>query len=79
MDIKLAMTCPRATQWISDRTTVSIGPDLGLDLTHREIMTSAEIKSLTLNLLSHPGAVGSLFLNQRLNSLFVHRGTAGST
>ena len=31
-------------------------PDAGLELTNREIMTRAEIKSQTLNQLSHPGA-----------------------
>ena len=31
-------------------------PDAGLDLMNYEIMTWAEIKSWTLNQLSHPGA-----------------------
>ena len=31
-------------------------PDKGLDLTNREIMTSAETKSQMLNRLSYPGA-----------------------
>ena len=35
---------------------VSTEPDVGLELTNHEIMTWAEIKSLTLNQLSHPGA-----------------------
>ena len=36
--------------------TISVEPDAGLELTNREIMTWAEIKSWTLNLLSHSGA-----------------------
>ena len=36
--------------------TVSTEPDVELELTNREIMTSAEIKSQMLNRLSHPGA-----------------------
>ena len=35
---------------------VGTEPDAGLDLTNREIVTRAEIKSGTLNRLSHPGA-----------------------
>ena len=34
---------------------VSAEPDMGLELTNREIMTWAEIKSHMLNQLSHPG------------------------
>ena len=34
----------------------SVEPNTGLDLTNCEIMTSVEIKSWTLNQLSHPGA-----------------------
>ena len=34
---------------------VSAEPNVGLDLTNHEIMTSAEIKSQMLNRLSHPG------------------------
>ena len=34
---------------------VSVEPNEGLDLTNCEIVTSAEIKSWTLNQLSHPG------------------------
>ena len=36
--------------------TVSPEPDVGLEPTNWEIMTCAEIKSQTLNQLSHPGA-----------------------
>ena len=36
--------------------TVSAEPDSGLEPTNREILTRAEIKSRTLNRLSHPGA-----------------------
>ena len=35
---------------------VSAEPHAGLDPTHCEIMTCAEIKSMSLNRLSHPGA-----------------------
>ena len=35
---------------------VSTEPNTGLEVTNREIMTRAKIKSLTLNRLSHPGA-----------------------
>ena len=44
--------------------TVRAEPNAGLDLTNREIMTWAKIKSWTLNRLSHPGApVQWLFKN----------------
>ena len=36
--------------------TVSGEPNVGTELTNREIMTRAKIKSRTLNCLSHPGA-----------------------
>ena len=36
--------------------TVSAESDVGLNLTDREIMTQAEVQSLTCNQLSHPGA-----------------------
>ena len=36
--------------------SVSTETSVGLDLMNREIITSAEIKSPTLNRLSHPGA-----------------------
>ena len=35
---------------------VSTEPDAGLEPTNHKIMTRAEIKSQTLNQLSHPGA-----------------------
>ena len=34
---------------------VDAEPDVGLELTNREIPTGAEIKSQTLNRLGHPG------------------------
>ena len=37
-------------------------PNVGLKLTNREIMTSAEIKSRMLNQLSHPDAPGICIL-----------------
>ena len=40
--------------------TVSTEPNTGLELPNSEIMTRAEIKSTTLNRLSHPSAPGSL-------------------
>ena len=40
--------------------TVSTETDVGLKLTNRDIMTWAEIKSWTLNRLSHPGAPYSI-------------------
>ena len=36
---------------------VSTEPNVGLDLTNREIMTWAKIKSRMLNRLSHPSAL----------------------
>ena len=36
-------------------------PDVGLELTNRELVTGAEIKSRMLNLLSHPGTPGTFF------------------
>ena len=42
---------------LSSLYTVSTEPDSGLKLTNRGITTWAEIKSLMLNRLSHPGAV----------------------
>ena len=39
----------------------STEPDVGLELTNREPMTQAKIKSWTLNLLNHPGAPKSNF------------------
>ena len=35
--------------------TASVGPDVGLESTNRQMMTQAEIKSRTLNRLSHSG------------------------
>ena len=37
--------------------TVGAKPDVGLELTNREIMTSAETKSWSLNQLSYPGVL----------------------
>ena len=37
-------------------STDSAEPDVGLELTNDQIMTSAEVKSQRLNRLSHPGA-----------------------
>ena len=44
--------------------TVSTEPAVGLDLTNREITTWAEIKSWTLNWLSHPGTPIKFFVYQ---------------
>ena len=46
--------------------TVSTEPTMGLDLTKREIMTWAEIKSQTLKWLSHPGIREHKFLKARV-------------
>ena len=46
---------------LSRLCAVSAEPDMALDLTNRVIMTSAEIKSQTLNRLSHPGAPNLFF------------------
>ena len=35
--------------------TINAEPDVGLDLTNRDIMTWTKIKSQTFNQLSHPG------------------------
>ena len=43
--------------------TVSTEPDAGLSLTNHEMVTWAEVKSLTLNRLSHPGAPTLSLLN----------------
>ena len=47
---------------------VSAEPDVGLELMNHEIMTSVEIKSQTLNQLSHPGAPNPHFF---LKDLFI--------
>ena len=36
---------------------ISAEPDAGLELTNREVITRAEIRSRTLDRLSHPGAL----------------------
>ena len=41
----------------SQAGTINAEPNVGLDPTNREIMTGAEIKSYTLNRLSHPGTL----------------------
>ena len=43
--------------------TISAEPNTGLELTHHEILTGTEIRSQTLNPLSHPRAPHNLLLN----------------
>ena len=50
--------------------TVSMEPDVGLELMNHEIMIWAEIKSWMLNQLSHPGAPRLLLLTCNLASNF---------
>ena len=57
--------------------TVSTEPDAGLNLTNCEIMTRAEIKSWTLNRLSHPGSLTCLSV-RRVSSPLTEVGTAPS-
>ena len=44
----------------SNLHAASTKPDMGLEVLNHEIMTSAKIKSWTLNRLSHPGALVAL-------------------
>ena len=49
----------------SQNPTDRAEPDAGLKFVNHEIMTLAEIKSRTLNRLSHPGAPGDMcFLDE---------------
>ena len=57
-------------------------PKSGLELTNREIVTRAEIKSQVLDRLSHPGALGpvlSLFKKNFFNVLFIFEREREST
>ena len=47
---------------LSRLCAVSTEPDVGLEPTNREMMTQAEIKSQTLNPLSHPGVLNVVTL-----------------
>ena len=52
--------------------TVSTEPTVGLEPTNHEIMTSAEIKSQTLNHMSHPGAPVGSVLNYKVHLKSIH-------
>ena len=61
----------RKRQRIPSRLHAASGdPTMGLDPTHREIMTCAEIKSGTLNLLSHPDTLRMLLNDKGASSIF---------
>ena len=71
----------RETERIPSRShAVRTEPDMGLKLTNREIMIGAEIKSRTLNRLSHPGApkAGSCNLTKFKDPQIVFQGLLSS-
>ena len=51
-------------------STARTETDVGLKLMNHEIVTGAEVKSWTLNQLSHPDAPLSLFLNRDRHNKF---------
>ena len=57
---------------LSSLHAVSTEPDVGLELTNREIMTPAEIKRQTLNRLHHPGAPSKISKQNFLSFLSIH-------